>query len=67
LLSRALLAQRFGISFGDLNHMNVPVWNETVRDAYGRPQEVSTLLRIQAVPDLIYMALAYAIAFVRFR
>jgi hypothetical protein len=67
LLSRALLAQRFGISFGDLNHLNVPVWNETVRDAYGRPQEVGTLLRIQAVPDLIYMALAYAIAFVRFR
>ena len=67
LLSRVLLAQRFGVSAGDLNDLNAGVWNESVRDAYGYPQRVSMLLHIQAVPDLVYMALAYVIAYVRFR
>lgn len=67
LLSRALLAQRFGITFGDLNQLNVAIWNEAVQSAYGFPQKASTLLRIQPSPDLLYMALAYVIAYIRFR
>lgn len=67
LLSRALLAQRFGVTLDDLNHLDGGIWNEAVWDAYGSPQTVSRLLRIEAVPDLIYMALAYVIAYVRFR
>lgn len=67
LLSRALLAQRFGIPIGDVVHLGHAVWNEAVWEAYGYPQTVGNLLRLQAVPDLLYMALAYAIAWVRFR
>lgn len=67
LLSRVLLAQRFGITLGDINALSDVVWSEEVRQAYGRPQSVARLLRIQAVPDLIYMALAWAIAWIRFR
>lgn len=67
LMSRALLAQRFGISITGLTEMNGAVWNDAVRSAYGAPRTVGALLRLQAVPDLIYMALAYAIAWVRFR
>ncbi len=67
LLSRFLLAQRFGISFGDLNTLDAVVWSEEVRQTYGGPRSVANLLRIQAVPDLVYLALAYAIAWIRFR
>ena len=67
LLSRALLAQRYGITIDNLSELNGVVWNDAVRTAYGYPVSVGDLLRLQAVPDLIYMALAYAIAWVRFR
>ena len=67
VLSRILLAQRFGVTAADLNALNGTVFNESVIEAYGFPQPVSFLLRIQAVPDLVYMALAYVIAFIRFR
>lgn len=52
ILSRALLAQRYGIDIGDVNQLT---------------PRISQLLQLEAVPDLIYMALAYAIAWVRFR
>jgi DNA-directed RNA polymerase subunit RPC12/RpoP len=67
VLSRVLLAQRFGVTAADLNALNGTVFNESVIEAYGFPQSVGFLLRIQAVPDLVYMALAYVIAFIRFR
>ncbi|HWV35453.1 MAG TPA: hypothetical protein VNZ55_07470 [Thermomicrobiales bacterium] len=67
LLSRALLAQRYGLSIDSLTQLNGMVWNDAVRDTYGYPRAVGDLLRLQAVPDLIYMALAYIIAWVRFR
>lgn len=67
LLSRALLAERFGISIGELNDLGGSIWNEAVRDAYGFPRTVAQLLRIEFVPDLVYMLLAYAIAWIRFR
>lgn len=52
VLSRVLLAQRFGISLADLNALN----------------EVATfLLRLRLIPDLVYLALPYLIAWLRFR
>lgn len=52
ILSRALLAQRYGIPLDAINQLSGPA----VR-----------LLQLEAVPDLVYMALAYLIAWVRFR
>lgn len=51
-LSRALLAQRYGIALADINQLT---------------PRVSRLLQLDAVPDLVYMALAYLIAWIRFR
>ncbi len=51
-LSRVLLAQRYGIDIIDINQLT---------------PRVSRLLQLEAVPDLVYMALAYLIAWIRFR
>lgn len=67
LLSRALLAQRYGIALENFTDVGELVWNTQVREAYGYPRTVADLVRLQAVPDLLYMAMAYAIAWVRFR
>lgn len=52
VLSRVLLAQRYGIPLDAVNQLSDPI----VR-----------LLQLQAVPDLVYIGLAYLIAWVRFR
>jgi DNA-directed RNA polymerase subunit RPC12/RpoP len=52
LLSRVLLAQRYGIPLDAINDLN---------------PFATSALQLNAVPDLVYMALAYAIAWVRFR
>lgn len=52
LLSRVLLAQRYGIPLDAINDLS---------------PFATSRLQIEAVPDLVYMALAYAIAWVRFR
>lgn len=52
VLSRVLLAQRYGITWEQVN---------------GLTPYATRLLRIQFVPDLVYAALAYAIAWIRFR
>lgn len=67
LLSRALLAQRFGVTLADINNLAGAIWTEPVRDIYGSPQSVDFLLRLRLVPDVIYALLAYAIAWIRFR
>lgn len=67
LLSRALLAQRFGVTLGDINSLDDAIFTEAVRDTYGFPQPVDLLLRVRLVPDVIYAILAYAIAWIRFR
>lgn len=51
-LSRVMLAQRYGIDLAQVNELT---------------PFVARALQLQAVPDLIYVALAYAIAWVRFR
>lgn len=52
VLSRVLLADRYGITWAHVNDMS-PI--------------VSRLLQLQAIPDLVFVALAYVIAWVRFR
>lgn len=52
ILSRILLADRYGLTFEHVNNMS-PV--------------VARVLQLQAVPDLIFLAIAYVIAWVRFR
>jgi len=52
VLSRVLLAQRYGIPLELINQMSEPV---------------ARALQLRAMPDLIYIALAYLIAWVRFR
>jgi DNA-directed RNA polymerase subunit RPC12/RpoP len=52
VLSRALLANRYGFSLLDINELT---------------PYVTSLLQLRAVPDLLYMGLAYLIAWIRFR
>jgi DNA-directed RNA polymerase subunit RPC12/RpoP len=52
ILSRVLLAQRYGIELAQVNELT---------------PFVARALQLEAVPDLIYAGLAYAIAWVRFR
>lgn len=51
-LSRFLLAQKYGIEWEAISDM--------------RPRAMR-LLQLEAVPDIVYMALAYVIAWVRFK
>jgi hypothetical protein len=52
VLSRVLLAQRYGIPLEAINDLS---------------PFATSALQLNAVPDLVYMALAYVIAWVRFR
>lgn len=52
LLSRVFLAERYGITLEHLNNMS-PI--------------VGRALQLQAIPDLLFLVLAYVIAWVRFR
>ena len=52
LLSRVLLADRYEITWAHVNEMS---------------PFISQLLQIRAIPDLLFLAIAYVIAWVRFR
>jgi hypothetical protein len=52
LLSRVLLADRYGITWEMVNNLS---------------PRMAQLLQVQVVPDLLFAALAYLIAWVRFR
>lgn len=68
LLSRVLLAQRFGITPGEINALDERVINDTIASEFGfRGASVSEILQLQLVPNLVYAAIVYAIAWVRFR
>lgn len=67
VLSRVLLAQRFGISFDQLNGLDSRVASREIIDVYGAPQTASGALQLELVPDLLFAVLAYAIAWIRFR
>lgn len=67
LLSRVLLAQRFGVSFAQVNAMESGLSSPEIFETYGPFASVGDVLQLRLIPDLLYAAMAYAIAWVRFR
>jgi len=68
LLSRVLLAQRFGIDFSQVNAMDERVISPQIIEHFGRfGASVAEILQLRVIPDLLYVAVAYLIAWVRFR
>jgi hypothetical protein len=67
LLSRALLAQRFGVTIADVNAMEDRLITPAISEAYGPFASVGDVLQLRLIPDLLYVAVAYLIAWVRFR
>jgi hypothetical protein len=67
-LARVLLAQRFGISLGEVNALDETVRGNEIISAFDqRSMPVSEALQLRLVPDVVYAAMAYAIAWIRFR
>ncbi len=67
VIGRLLLAQRFGITFGEINALDEQVANPAVIQEFGRSVSVAEALRLQLVPSGIYALMTYLIAWVRFR
>ena len=69
LLARALLAQRYGISLGDINSLNAAVITPEALETGRRTGDISVagLLQLNLIPDLLYALIPIAVAFVRFR
>jgi len=68
LLSRALLAQRFGITLAEVNALDAQVINDEIFQEFGfGGVSVSDILQLQFIPDMVYVLIAYLIAWVRFR
>ncbi len=67
VLSRVLLAQRFGVTFAEVNAMDERLSNPSIFNTYGPFASVGDVLQLRLIPDLLYAALAYGIAWVRFR
>ena len=67
VVSRTVLAQRYGIGLAELNALDGSVFTPGIFEDFGRPVSVTTALRLTFLPDLLYAGLAVAIAWVRFR
>lgn len=67
LLSRVLLAQRFGVTIADVNAMEDRLFTPAIYETYGPFASVGDVLQLRLIPDLLYAAVAYLIAWVRFR
>lgn len=68
LLSRALLAQRFGITLAEVNALDERVISDEIIDQFGfGGASVSDILQLRFIPDMVYALIAYLIAWIRFR
>jgi hypothetical protein len=67
VLSRVLLAQRFGVSLGDFNALERLINPEIASEFGPRGASVSDILQLSLVPDAVYAIMVYLIAWVRFR
>ena len=67
LVSRVILAQRYGISWADVNALNDFVITPEVIREFGGPVPVEQALQIRFVPDVLFAALAFVIGWIRFR
>jgi hypothetical protein len=68
ILSRALLAQRFGVGLDQINAMDARVVSPAIMDHFGPfGASVAEILQLRLIPDLLYVTMMYLIAWVRFR
>lgn len=67
ILSRVVIAQRFGVTFDQINQADAVIFNEAVFEEYGRPLYVSDLMHLRLIPDLIYALFPIVISWIRFR
>lgn len=67
VLARVLLAQRYGITFGEVNDLSDAIATPQVIAQYRAYVPVDYLLQLRVVPDLIFSVMPIAIAWYRFR
>ncbi len=67
VLSRILLAQRFGVSAADVNALESGLVNDEIFNEFGGVVSVGDVLQLRLIPDLLFALMAYGIAWVRFR
>jgi hypothetical protein len=67
VLSRVLIAQRFGITWDDLNNLDSAIRTPEVIREYGGFPTVTYALRLRFIPDILFCAIPYAVAWYRFR
>lgn len=67
VIGRAVLAQRLGIGWSDVNDLSRAVATPGVFEAFGRPIPIDQALRLRPVPDLLFAAIPFVIGWVRFR
>lgn len=67
VLSRYLLAQKLGVTWDDLNNLSGAIRTPQAIREYGGYPTVTYALRLRFVPDILFMAIPYAIAWYRFR
>ncbi|HEV2108684.1 MAG TPA: hypothetical protein VGR16_10520 [Thermomicrobiales bacterium] len=67
VISRTILAQRYGVGLAELNALDAAVFSPEIARDFGRPVPVTTVLRLAFFPDLLFVGFALAIAWVRFR
>ena len=67
VVSRAVMAQRFGITLEDINALEQAVFTPEILQEYRGPVSVEFALRLRLIPDLIFAVLPFLIGWVRFR
>lgn len=67
ILSRAVLAQRFGVSLADINAAEPYLFTPQIVNEFGGGVPVSFVLYVRLLPDLLFAAIPFAIVWVRFR
>ena len=66
IVSRVIMAQRFGVTWADVNALGIVFSPEVLRE-YGGGVAVEDLLRLRFVPDLLFAAIPFVIGWIRFR
>ncbi len=67
VIGRVVLAQRLGVTLGDLNALASAIYTPGIAEEFGYPVSVGQALRLELIPDLVYAGLALAIGWIRFR
>ncbi len=66
VISRYVLAERFGITADQINRLDEFVFNPEVMNEYGGGVRVTALLRLRLI-DLLFGAIPFVIGWIRFR